>query len=191
MLRRSAYQSAISTNCVRCGEYRSRQGLILITGLALHREPYSLIDACAAQGGTAVPGKAVQAIMHGSYELLEPPNLAVLHPGEPRCEPSSRLEVRPLPRHGRASRQQCRHRVRRAFVQKSRGPEPVASSQGAQLLGLLVAFRGDKEGPEQDKACEMSCSQRYQARHPPLNNEGGEEPPRTVFLAGPPAPRPL
>lgn len=81
MFRRSAYQSAISTDWVRCGEYGSRQGLILIAGLALHREPHSLIDASATQGGTAVPGTAVQAIMHGSYELFEPPNLAALHPG--------------------------------------------------------------------------------------------------------------
>lgn len=79
---RPAYQSAISTDWVRCGGYRSRQGLILIAGLALHREPHSLIDPpSATQSSTAVPGTAVQAIMHGSYELLDPPTFSALRPG--------------------------------------------------------------------------------------------------------------
>ena len=47
--------------------YRSHQGLVLIAWLTLHRESHSLINTFAAQGGTGVPGTAVQAIVHDSY----------------------------------------------------------------------------------------------------------------------------
>jgi hypothetical protein len=148
MFRRSAHQSAISTDWVRCGEYRSRQGLILIAGLALHREPHSLINPSATQGGTAVPGTAVQAIMHGSYELLESPNLAAMRPGSD----SARHPQDFGPDH-------CPKTVEHvSVVQISRPPnfgpgisgsrsQLRASSPGAQLLGRLDPIRHDK-GPE-------------------------------------------
>lgn len=87
--------------------------------------------------------------MHGSYELLDPPNFTALRPGSDPARHSQDLGARPLHKHGRAS-VQVANGANPGFSELWPGdlgePEPAASSQGAQLLGLIDRIMARRTG---------------------------------------------